>query len=169
MSMDNQTEIFDVVDPDDRVIGRATRKECNSSPGLIHRAVFVLIYNDKGQLLWQKRSNTKDTNPGRWVPSASGHVDAGEDYLETALREVREELGVDVDVEFLGKFLYHYTNETEYSAIFKGYSNGPFDFSREEISEIRFMTIDEILKKEKEGTLQLAKAVHYIIESLSLH
>ena len=168
MSTDDQTEIFDVVDLDDQVIGRATRKECNSDPDLIHRAVFVLIYNDKGQLLWQKRSETKDTNPGRWVTSASGHVDVGEGYKETAVREVREELGVDVDVEFLGKFLFHYTNETEYSAIFRAHSNGPFDFNREEISEIRFMTIGEILKKEKEGTLQLAKAVHYIMESLSI-
>ncbi len=167
--MDDQSEIFDVVNFNDEVIGRATRRECNSNPDLIHRSVFVLIYNNKNQLLWQKRSETKDTSPGEWVTSASGHVNSGDGYYETAVREVREELGVDLDMEFLGKFLFHYPNENEYSAIFRAYSDGPFDFNREEISEIRFMTLSEILGKEKAGELRLTKAVHHIIKSLPLY
>lgn len=168
MSTDDQSEIFDIVNSNDEVIGRATRKECNSNPDLIHRAVFVLIYNNKKQLLWQKRSDTKDTSPGEWVTSVSGHVNKGEGYYETAVREVREELGVNLDVEFLGKFLFNYPNETEYSAVYRAYSNGPFDYNKKEISEITFMNLSEIIEKEKEGILKLAKAVHYIIESLSL-
>ncbi|MBN1382478.1 MAG: NUDIX domain-containing protein [Deltaproteobacteria bacterium] len=166
---DNLQEIFDVVDLNDHVIGRATRKECNSNPNLIHRAVFILIYNDKNQILWQKRSLTKDTVPGQWVTSASGHVAAGDDYEQTAVREVKEELGIEVSsLEFMGKFLYRYRTENEYSAVFKARSNGPFHYNREEISAIRFMTIAEVLKKDREKTLKLSKATHYIIDSLSL-
>ena len=169
MTTDDPSEIFDVVNLKDEVIGHGTRKECNSNPDLIHRAVFVLIYNDKNQLLWQKRSETKDTSPGEWVTSVSGHVNSGDGYHETAVREVWEEVGVRLEVEFLGKFLFHYPNENEYSAIFRAHSDGPFNYNREEISEIRFMTIGEILEKERKGQLKLARAVHLIIESLNLH
>jgi len=165
---DNLQEIFDVVDINDQVIGQATRKECNSNPDLIHRAVFVLIYNDQNQILWQKRSLTKDVGPGQWVTSASGHVGAGDDYEEAARREVQEELGIDAPLEYLGKFLYRYPNENEYSAIFKARLNGPFHFNREEISDVRFMTVEEILKKDKEKALKLSRAARYIIDSLSL-
>ncbi|MDB9822920.1 NUDIX domain-containing protein [Deltaproteobacteria bacterium] len=166
---DNLQESFDIVDIDDNVIGQATRKECNSDPRLIHRAVFILIFNDRNQVLWQKRSHTKDVNPGEWVTSVSGHVNAGEDYGETAVREAVEELGIDVSLEFLGKFLYRYPTETEYSAIYRAFSNGPFNYNSEEISAIEFMTVSDILKKENENKLKLSRAVHYIIDSLSLH
>lgn len=165
---DDFHELFDVVDLNDRVIGTSTRKECNSNPDLIHRAVFVLILNSDNQYLWQKRSLTKDTSPGQWVTSVSGHVNAGDDYEETAVREAEEELGIKIEVEFLGKFLFRYAKETEYSAIFRAHSKGPFNHNKKEISEIRFMTLDEILQKEKQGQLALAKPVHLIIESLSL-
>jgi isopentenyl-diphosphate delta-isomerase type 1 len=164
---DNQDEIFDVVDENDNVIGQATREECNSNPNIIHRAVFVLVHNSKNQILWQKRSYRKDTAPGKWVTSVSGHVDSGEDYRDAAIRETKEELGIDVDVEFLGKFLYQYQKENEYSSIFRAFSNGPFYYNREEIETIKFMTIDELWRKETEGEIELSKAVSYIIESLN--
>ena len=165
---DNLREVYDIVDINDNVIGQANRKKCNSDPKLIHRAVFVLIYNDQNQVLWQKRSETKDVGAGEWVTSASGHVMAGDDYEETAIREVKEELGIDVSLTFLGKFLFRYPNENEYSAIFKALSNGPFNYNREEISDIRFMTIGDIFKEEKEKKLKVSMAVHYIINALSL-
>ena len=169
LTTDNLQENFNIVDINDNVIGQATRKECHSDPNLIHRTVFVLIFNDQNQVLWQKRSHTTDVSPGKWVTSVSGHVIAGEDYEKTAVREVREELGIDVSLEFLGKFLYRYPNENEYSAIFKASSNGPFTYNIEEISFIKFMTIGDILEKENEKKLKLSKAVHHIIDSLSLH
>ena len=169
MTTDNLEEIFDVVDIHDKVIGQAHRKRCNSDPNLIHRAVFVLIFNDQNQILWQKRSATKDVDAGKWVTSASGHVMAGDDYEETAFREVKEELGIDVSLTFLGKFLFCYPSENEYSAVFKAFSNGPFNYNREEISDIGFMTIKDILKKEKEKKLELSMAVHHILNSLPIH
>jgi len=169
MITDNLQEIFDIVDINDNVIGQATRRECHSDPNLIHRAVFVLIFNDNNHVLWQKRSHTKDVSPGEWTTSVSGHVLTGEDYELTAVREAREELGIDVALDFLGKFLYRYPIENEYSAIFRAFSNRPFDYNREEISCIKFMTIGDILEKENKKQLTLSRAVHHIIDSLSLH
>src|SRR6185503_18296399 len=87
-------EIFDVVNERDEVIGRNTRSEVHRL-GLRHRAVHVLVFNAKGEIFLQKRSQTKDTFPGAWDSSAAGHLDCGEDYDACAVREMREELGID--------------------------------------------------------------------------
>ena len=86
-------ELFDVVDGDDAVVGRATRGEVHSR-GLVHRAVHVFVLNRGGDLWLQKRSARKDANPGLWDSSVSGHLDAGEDYREAAVRELAEETGI---------------------------------------------------------------------------
>jgi len=93
--MQNLDELFDVVDEHDRVVSRATRREVHAT-GLRHRAIHVLVFNAAGQVYLQKRSMTKDTFPGAWDSSCSGHVDAGEDYDATAIRELREEIGLSV-------------------------------------------------------------------------
>ena len=85
-------DIFDIVNARDEVIGRAPRSEVHAR-GLLHRAVHVLVFNARGELFLQKRSMLKDRQPGVWDSSASGHVDSGEDYDTTALRELGEELG----------------------------------------------------------------------------
>ena len=86
-------EWFDVVDEADIVVSRATRQEVHAH-GLRHRAVHVLVFNRAGKLFLQKRSRSKDTAPGAWDSSASGHVAAGEAYDTCAVRELREELGL---------------------------------------------------------------------------
>src|SRR5476651_2121401 len=87
------TEIFDVVDELDRVIGQAPRVEVHARK-LRHRAVHILLFNPQGELYLQKRSATKDSFPLCYDSSASGHVDTGEDYAACAVRELREELGI---------------------------------------------------------------------------
>jgi len=86
-------EIFDVVDAANRVTGQATRAEVHGR-GLLHRAVHVLVFNRKGEVFLQRRSRFKDVHPGLWDTSAAGHLDAGEDYPEAAVRELAEELGI---------------------------------------------------------------------------
>ena len=81
-------EVFDVVNERDEVIGQNTRRQVHRL-GLMHRAVHVLVFNAGGQVFLQKRSMLKDRQPGLWDSSASGHVDAGEDYDTCVVREVR--------------------------------------------------------------------------------
>jgi isopentenyl-diphosphate delta-isomerase type 1 len=88
----NPDELFDVVDRDDRVIAQAPRREVHAR-ALLHRAVHVMIHDREGRLFLQQRSPLKDTFPGCWDSSCSGHVDAGEDYVAAARRELDEELG----------------------------------------------------------------------------
>ena len=95
-------EIFDIVNLHDQVIGQATRSVVHST-GLLHRAVHILLFNCCGELLVQKRAATKDTFPGCFDSSASGHLSTGEDYDTAAYREVNEELGVILPEDILVK------------------------------------------------------------------
>lgn len=87
-------EIFDVVNERDEVIGQRPRNEVHRL-GLQHRAVHVLVFNARGDLFLQKRSMQKDDFPGVWDSSAAGHLEAGETYDACAVRELREELGLE--------------------------------------------------------------------------
>jgi isopentenyl-diphosphate delta-isomerase len=88
-----KTEWFDVVDSNDQIVDRMPRAEVHRRREL-HRAVHIFVFNSKGELFLQQRSMSKDTAPGKWVSSCSGHVDSGEDYDQAARRELMEEIGL---------------------------------------------------------------------------
>jgi 16S rRNA (adenine1518-N6/adenine1519-N6)-dimethyltransferase len=88
-----EDEVFDVVDVNDDPIGTASRAKVHAE-NLIHRAVHVFVLNRNGDLWLQKRSRLKDMNPCLWDSSVSGHLDAGEDYHQAAVRELGEEIGI---------------------------------------------------------------------------
>jgi 16S rRNA (adenine1518-N6/adenine1519-N6)-dimethyltransferase len=88
------SEIFDVVDEQDQVIEQRTRGEVHQL-GLRHRAVHVFVFNKKGEVFLQQRSHLKDVSPLAWDSSAAGHLDTGESYAAAAVRELREELGLE--------------------------------------------------------------------------
>ena len=89
----NKVEYFDVVDIFDRVVGLAPRHYIHANK-LFHRAIHVFVFNSKGEVFLQKRSMNKDSAPGKWVSSCSGHVDTGEYYFDAAVRELGEEIGL---------------------------------------------------------------------------
>lgn len=135
---DSQDEMFIVVDRDDNVLGYKTRYECHHDKSLIHRSVGVLIYDDKGRILLQKRSQTKDIDPGLWDISAAGHLSKGQEYEGAAHRELKEELGIDAQVTFVSKQLEETAQETEMSVIYKAKYNGPFTVNPEETERVEF-------------------------------
>lgn len=138
-------EIFDVVNDRDEVIGQAPRSEVHRQ-GWKHRAVHVLVFNQSGQLFLQKRSMKKDSFPGAWDSSASGHLDRGEAYDACALREVREELGVQLDRPPLRLFKMDACRETgeEFCWIYQASHGGPFDLHPDEIEDGAWFEIAEI-------------------------
>jgi len=129
-------EIFDVVDETDCVIGQQSRPEVHRLM-LRHRAVHVLVFNSRGDVFLQKRSMTKDTHPGVWDSSSSGHVDSGEDYDACAVRELREEIGLELHraPERLFKIAACEQTGMEFVWVYRCESEGPFELHSEEISE----------------------------------
>lgn len=144
ITTDPQDELFDIVNEHDEVIGRATRRECHTNKSLIHRSIHIGIFNSNGQILLQQRSLTKDTDPGLWCLSASGHVLSGHTYVDTAVRELQEELGIFASIQLLKIHLIHASHETEFTAVFKGFHNGPFTPHPQEISRVNFFAPKEL-------------------------
>lgn len=114
----NPNERFDVVDEHDVVLRQETRAQVHALK-LFHRAVHILVFNPAGELYLQKRSLTKDSCPGRWTTSCSGHVDAGENYDQATRRELGEELGIHLPEDHHPQLLYKHgpCRETGYEFI----------------------------------------------------
>ena len=98
------TEFFDEVDCNDKILGKISREAAHSK-GLRHRAVHIFIRSENNRWLIQKRSAIKDIDPLLWTTSCSGHVDAGEEYVDAAVRECKEELGINISATQLVEIL----------------------------------------------------------------
>lgn len=98
-------EMIDVLDENGVKTGEVvTRKEVHKK-GLWHRVVVVTIIDNSNQILMQQRSYQKDLEPGKWDVSAAGHISSGESSVEAAIKEVHEELGIEVSSNNLVFFL----------------------------------------------------------------
>ena len=138
-------EIFELVNEQGEVIGRATRRECHGNPALIHQVTHVLVFDRGGRLFLQKRSAAKDIQPGRWDTSVGGHMQPGEAPEAAARREMREELGVEAGpLAFAYQYLWRSPVETELVRAFATVHEGPFRLDPAEIDEGRFWTFAEI-------------------------
>lgn len=115
--------------------------------GLIHRASYILVFNDQEELFLQKRTDTKDLYPSCWDVAAGGVVLAGETYEESAARELAEELGVD-GVSFTSLFDQYFEEEDNrvWGRIFSCTHNGPFQLQKEEVASGYFMSVPDIFE-----------------------
>ena len=156
-------EIFDVVNERDEVIDRRPRTEVHRS-GLRHRAVHVLVFNDRGQIFLQKRSRNKDRQPGRWDSSASGHVDSGENYDEAAVRELQEEIGLRLSSTPRRLFKLDACGETdqEFVWVYRCEAKGPFVLNPVEIEEGRWFAPREVNQWIQERPEELVTAFRLI-------
>lgn len=128
--------------------------------GLWHRVIHVWIYNSKGKILLQLRSKEKPTCPNVWDISVAGHITAGNEPLDSALREVREEIGLKIkkqDLDFFkiqkGELRYKPTIDNEFYYIYFLKFDGDIKklkLQKEEVERIKFFTPKEIRKNLKE-------------------
>lgn len=144
-----QTPLIQIVDKDDKPVGAATKKEAQQQ-SLIHRIVHVIIENDEGLLLLQRRSLVTEYMPGRWDVSVGGHIDAGEDYLQAAEREMLEEVGLSgIELKEIGYF--HKYRKVEWRHLNRFYkifkatvpADTHFQLDTEEVMEVKWFTVTE--------------------------
>lgn len=162
-------DIFDVVNERDEVIDRMPRSEVHRL-GLLHRAVHVLVFNSRGQIFLQKRSMKKDRQPGLWDSSASGHVDSGENYDATAVREVWEEIGLKLAKPPARLFKITACAETdqEFVWVYRCENEGPFELNRDEIERGDWFAPEEVSRWIGEKPGEFASAFLFIWRKLAL-
>ncbi|MFH1058164.1 MAG: NUDIX domain-containing protein [Pseudomonadota bacterium] len=137
-------EPLPVVDAQDRVVGQAPRWRIHRD-GLRHRAVHVIVLDGRGRVYLQLRSAAKDSHPGQWTSSASGHVDPGEGYDAAARRELGEELGLDLTPTPVGRLAAGPATDNEFTAVYLLATDQPPSPNPVEIAEGRWFTPAEAL------------------------
>ena len=102
----NNEELLEVVDEIGKVL-RLERRDIIHKNGLLHRDSVIWFWNDKGETLFEVRAMTKDTNPGRLGP-VGGHPNPNESSLDCAVREIKEEMGIEIrkdEIVSIGKVI----------------------------------------------------------------
>ena len=165
-----------VVDEKDNLLREEDKLKCHKGDGILHRAFSAFIFNEKNELLIQKRSKLKQLWPLHWSNSCCSHPRKGESYDEAAERRVMEELGIDCRMEMIYKFIYNakYKNigsENELCAVFIGKcDNMRINVDPKEIAEHKFIGIEELKKDIKENPdsytpwfkMEIGKVIEYV-------
>ena len=154
-------EIFDIVDESGQPAGQTVSRENAHRDGILHRTAHVWIVRKNGDrydVLLQKRSMEKDSFPGLFDTSSAGHIPAGEEPLESALRELKEELGISAGPEQLSfagtfrvryeeEFHHHLFRDNEVAFVYVYQQPVMADhlvLQETEVDEVRWFDIDEV-------------------------
>ncbi|BFT82451.1 NUDIX hydrolase YfcD [Enterobacter sp. SES19] len=153
------TEWVDIVSEENEVIAQASREQMRAER-LRHRATYIVVHDGMGKILVQRRTDTKDFLPGMLDATAGGVVQADEVLLDSARREAEEELGI-AGVPFAehGQFYFEDENCRVWGGLFSCVSHGPFALQEEEVSEVSWMTPEEITARCDEFTPDSLKAL----------
>lgn len=139
-------EYMDIVNENDEVTGRDTRKNIHDTYK-IHRGVHVLIRNSEGEILIQKRSLSKDYYPGYYDISVGAQVASGESYEECAERELAEELGCSAPILIPVAYYDAFSSrQREKRKLFLYTYDGPFRIDPSEVEEIEFVSSEDIAR-----------------------
>lgn len=134
--------IRDVVNEEDQVTGQATKEEIEAQR-LICRVCFIMLVNKDGELMLQRRSANKRAYPLYWSGAAAGHLIAGESYEQGATRELREELGIAAELDFVGKFFSE--EDREMVGVLLGFYDGaPLKVEPMEVDRVEYFTPERL-------------------------
>ena len=164
-------EIFDIVDENGEPTGETVSREKAHAEGILHRTSHLWIFRKREgrvQILLQKRCDGKDSFPGCYDISSAGHIPAGCGYKESAIRELKEELGTDISEEelilcgsrmiawddnFHGK-PYH---DRQFSNVFICWidkEETEFSLQAEEVESVKWFDLEECVRMVKENSFK---------------
>jgi isopentenyl-diphosphate delta-isomerase len=140
-----------LVDANDKVVGYEEKLKAHQQ-GLLHRAFSVFIFNNKGELLLQRRAMHKYHSAGLWTNTCCSHQRPDEDTVAAARRRLKEEMGMECEVKPLFSFIYRteFENgliEHELDHVLIGTCNDNPSPDAEEVMEWEWVNTSTLLQK----------------------
>jgi isopentenyl-diphosphate Delta-isomerase len=137
-----------LVDENDNQTGVAGKMEAHRN-GLLHRAVSVFVINSKGEWILQRRAFDKYHSNGLWTNTCCTHPNPGESSVDAAHRRLREEMGLECDLQEMFAFTYieeldNELTEHEYDHVFVGFTDKEPVINTDEVEEWEAVTFDEL-------------------------
>ena len=168
---DNKSEMLDILDKEGNKIGKSERRDVVHQKGLWHRTVHVFMINSKNEVLLQLRSKEQLSFPSKWHLSAGGHIEAGQEPVNAAQREMEEEIGLALSLSEFKKIgtakVIHEVKQSnfidnEYCDIFvvhKDVDIHNLKLQEKEVQEVRWIPMKDFQKFVTEGDPEFVKAV----------
>ena len=138
-----------LVNAQDEPLGTLAKSACHDGQGVLHRAFSLFVFNDAGETLLQRRHASKRLWPGYWANSCCSHPRAGEALPDAVQRRAWDELGIDVQPEFLFKFQYQASfadlgTEFELCSVYLGQASGEPRVNTTEVADWRWTAPGEL-------------------------
>ena len=162
-----------LVSENDEVLGLMEKMQAHQN-GILHRAFSVFLFNANGEMLLQKRAAGKYHSPNQWTNACCSHPKSGETYLDGAKRRVFEELGIETNLEEKFHFIYKADVgqnlwEHELDHVFTGNFEGEFHLNPKEVSEVRYISMDNLEKEMKNNPENFTEWFKIILEEYKHH
>ena len=148
-------ELIDVLDNKGNKTGIIKKKSDIKRDGDYHRAIAVLVINNKNEILMQKRSSTKKVYPNLWSIFVKGHVQSGETSVDACIRELSEEVGINInsnELNYLYTIFEEVIKENFIERIFydtyilrKDFNLNDITIQEEEVSEVKLLSANEVI------------------------
>ena len=165
-TINNDMEYLDIVTEDGTPTGKKVDRNRAHSDGILHRTAHVWVVrniNGRYEIMLQKRSMNKDSFPGKYDTSSAGHMPAGSEYVESAIRELDEELGIEAtsnQLHYAGMFRIQYEKEfhgrlfkdNEVTKVFvymEPVNIEELSLQESEVEEVRWFDLDEVAEEIK--------------------
>ena len=145
----SEAEELILVDPDDVELGYGSKADCHDGDGILHRAFSIFLFDDRGQLLLQKRSETKRLWAGYWSNTCCSHPRRGETMAIATQRRLQDELNAEAELEFVYKFRYQAKfgdlgSEHELCHVFLGRLRGEVTPNSKEIAAVSYVAANDL-------------------------
>lgn len=166
-------EMVVLINENDEVKGLMEKMQAHKT-GLLHRAFSVFLFNNQGEMLLQKRAAHKYHSPNQWTNAVCSHPRDGESYKDAALRRLKEELGIEVEIDHKFFFIYKADVgdglwEHELDHVFVGNYQGEFQLNPEEVSEVRYISQENLEKEMTENPANFTEWFKIILKEYQEH
>ncbi len=150
-SVSSPSELLITVDRNGNELGTTSKADAHRSPGILHRAFSIFLFDRDGHVLLQQRATNKPLWPEYWTNTCCSHPRHGEDFATATERRLLEEMGVYTPLHYLYTFEYQADyidigSEHEHCAVYAGVidQHTPINPHPEEVMAWQWLEIDAV-------------------------